>query len=117
MADSQVYNGSICLTDLITHAKNGHSAFSKGKNGKIYVNYTEWINETPNQFGQHTSILLNSHKDKKVEEGKIYIGNGKKGETTSEPIGAADMDGLDLTDADIKAVETPIGDKKEDLPF
>jgi hypothetical protein len=116
MADSQVFNGSICLTDLITYAKNGHSAFSKGKNGKIYVNYTEWVNETPNQYGQHTSILLNSHKDKKAEEGKVYIGNGKKGEFTAEPVSSSDMDGLNLDGANIASGPQSLG-PVDSLPF
>lgn len=77
-------NGSLCLTDIVEKAKAGHSAFTKGKNGKIYFNFTEWVNETPNEFGQHSSYQLNSTKEKKADElaqyGKCYIGNGKKSE-------------------------------------
>lgn len=91
MSNGTVYNGSICLSDLITHAKAGHSAFSKGKNGKIYVAYTEWVNEAPNEYGQHTSILLNSKKENKDAEGKVYIGNGTKGSFTAEPVTSADL--------------------------
>ncbi len=74
---STLINGSMCFTDLCEHAKKGHSAFTKGKNGKIYFNITEWVNDEPDQFGNHASFLLNSQKEKKEAEGKIYIGNGK----------------------------------------
>lgn len=107
-----VYNGSICLTDLIEKCKAGHSAFTKGKNGKIYVNYTEWVNDEPNQYGQHTSLLLNSHKDKKVEEGKVYIGNGKKGDSTAEQPSSDDMAGLDVSAAPVNNDQPT-----DDLPF
>mgnify|MGYP000010409294 FL=1 len=69
--------GSICLTDLNEQAKKGHSAFSRGKNGKIYVNINLWVNETPDQYGNTISIQLNSKKEVRETEGKIYIGNAK----------------------------------------
>jgi hypothetical protein len=91
-------NGSLCLTDMVEKAKAGHSAFVKGKNGKIYVNITEWVNDEPNQFGQHVSYLLNSSKEKKEEEGKVYIGNGKKSESSGgTPVTSNDAAGLDLS--------------------
>lgn len=107
-----VINGSICLTDLIDKCKAGHSAFTKGKNGKIYLNYTEWINDEPNQYGQHSSLLLNSHKDKKAEEGKVYIGNGKKGEYVAEAPNDNDKANLDISTAPVAS-----GEPIDDLPF
>lgn len=110
-------NGSLCLTDMIEKCKAGHSAFRKSdKNGKIYVSYTEWINDEPNQHGQHTSILLNSTKEKKEEEslsfGKVYIGNGKKSEAGGgSPVDVNDAS-LDISGAPV-AASTPI----DDLPF
>ena len=74
---STLINGSMCFTDLCDQAKKGHSAFTKGKNGKIYFNITEWVNDEPDQFGYHASFQLNSSKEKKEAEGKVYIGNGK----------------------------------------
>lgn len=74
---STLITASICLTDLVAQAKAGHSAFVRGKNGKIYVNITEWVNDEPDQFGNHASFLLNSTQEKRDSEGKIYIGNGK----------------------------------------
>lgn len=88
--------GSICLTTLIEKAKQGHSAFSKSaKDGKVYFNYAEWINDEPNDFGQHSSLLLSSSKDMKEAEGKVYIGNGKKFE--NKPVTEKDLpnDGFD----------------------
>jgi hypothetical protein len=69
--------GSICLTDLNEQAKNGHSAFSRGKNGKVYFNVNLWVNDTPDQYGNTVSIQLNSKKELRETEGKIYIGNAK----------------------------------------
>lgn len=74
---SQLLNVSICLTDLIENAKKGHSAFTKGKNGKIYVNTRQWINDQEDQYGNISSLLLSSTKEKIEAEGKIYVGNGK----------------------------------------
>jgi hypothetical protein len=89
--------GSICLTTLIEKAKSGHSAFSKSpKDGKVYFNYAEWINDEPNEFGQHSSILLSSSKDMKEQEGKVYIGNGKKFE--NKPVTSKDLPGDDFGD-------------------
>lgn len=93
---SEFITGSMCLTTLIEKAKAGHSAFSKSpKDGKVYFNYIEWVNDEPNEFGQHSSILLSSVKDKKEEEGKVYVGNGKKFE--NKPVTNSDLptDGWD----------------------
>ncbi len=74
---STLITGSICFTDLMEKAKAGHSAFSRAKNGKVYFNFTEWINDEADQYGNHASLLLNSTKEKKEVEGKFYFGNGK----------------------------------------
>lgn len=90
---NQLLNGSLDLTTIIEKAKAGHSAFSKStKNGHIYFNITQWVNDEPNEYGQHSSILLNSaSKEKQTEEGKTYIGNAKKveGVGNQEPLNAA----------------------------
>ena len=69
-------NGSICLSDLIEKAKEQHSAFSKANNGKIYVNFTGWVNAANDDF-KDFSMQLNSKQDKQDAEGKVYFGNGK----------------------------------------
>jgi hypothetical protein len=74
---SKLLTGSVCLTDLIEQAKKKHSAFSKAKNDKIYGNIAIWINDEPDKYGNTVSIQLNSEKDKRDAEGKIYIGNAK----------------------------------------
>lgn len=89
---------------ILEHAKAKHSAFSKSeKNGHIYFNITQWINDEPNEFGQHSSLQLNSSKEGKATEGKVYIGNAKKVEAGG---------GSPVTDA--VAAEIPAA---ESLPF
>jgi hypothetical protein len=100
---STLLTGSICLTDLIEKAKQKHSAFSKANNGKIYFNFSQWINDEPDNYGNHSSIRLNSKKDQAEAEGKVYIGNAKKYEQKEpEPISSQD------------AASLP---KDDDLPF
>lgn len=74
---SKLFTGSICLSDLITKAKEGHSAFSKANNGKMYVNIKMWENDQPDKFGNTISIQLNSTQEKRESEGTFYIGNAK----------------------------------------
>jgi len=120
---SEFITGSMCLTTLIEKAKSGHSAFSKSpKDGKGYFNYAEWINDEANEFGQHSSILLSSHKDKKEEEGKVYIGNGKRFE--NKPVEAKDITNDSFDNVPVreskKDAPTSAADVKEpidDLPF
>ena len=89
---SILINGSLCLTDLIEQAQKAHSAFTRGKNGKVYVNITQWLNDEADQYGNDASFQLNSSKEKRETEGKVYIGNGKKsiGAQTT-PIAAAEQ--------------------------
>ncbi len=98
---SQMFTGSQCLTDIIEQAKKGHSAFTKAQNGKIYFNVLEWLNDEPDKFGNVISIQLNSTKEKKDSEGKIYIGNCKMVE--QKPV----------TNNDIQK----LSDEVDDLPF
>ena len=101
---SKLYTGSVCLTDLIEQAKKQHSAFSKGKNGKVYANILQWENEGLDKYGNSHSIQLNSLKEKKDAEGKIYIGNLKPVEMKSSEA---------FNQADVKS----IADSVSDLPF
>lgn len=77
-------------------AKQGHSAFNKSeKNGKIYVNVLQWLNEKPDEFGNDSSIQLNPKKDAPETEKKQYIGNMKYIESKgSVPVTNADADAL-----------------------
>ncbi len=75
---SQFLTGSLCLTDIIAAARAGHSAFSKGKNGKVYMNVQQWINPEPDDYGNDASMMLNSRdQETREQEGKVYIGNLK----------------------------------------
>lgn len=82
---SKFLGGSMCLTDLVAQAQLGHSAFSKGKNNKVYFNFNQWINDKKDQYDNDSSFLLNSKKDMKDAEGKIYIGNAKFIEAAETP--------------------------------
>ena len=68
---------SICLDDLIEKVKAGHSAFTRGKNGKIYIAVKIWENDEKDKYGNDISLQLNSSKEKSEAEGKFYIGNGR----------------------------------------
>jgi hypothetical protein len=75
---SKLINASICFTELMDHAKKAHSAFSRSeKNQKAYVNVQIWINDEQDKYGNDASLMLNSTKEKRESEGKVYIGNGK----------------------------------------
>lgn len=80
---SELLTGSLCYTDIVEQAKAGHSAFSRGKNGKVYFNIAQWVNDSPDQFGNTVSIQLNSTKEKRDAEGKVFIGNAKPMKTNN----------------------------------
>lgn len=82
------YTGSICLTDLNNEAKKGNKAFSRGKNGKIYVNVVQFFNEMADQYGNDAALIIQREKDS--DEKAIYIGNFK--EMKAQEPGAADLD-------------------------
>lgn len=76
-------NVSIDLTKLKEElTKNPyHSAFTKHTNGRTYVNLTIWHNDEFDQYGNNVSIQLNSKQEQRANEGKVYIGNGKRAGT------------------------------------
>lgn len=74
---AKLLTGSICITDLMNAAKAAHSSCTRGKNGKAYANILVWESETPDQYGNTISIQLNSTKEKRETEEKVYIGNAK----------------------------------------
>jgi hypothetical protein len=121
MADR--FFGSICLTTLIEKARNGHSAFSKADNGKVYFDYVEFVNDEPNEYGQHTALLLSSKKERFEQEGKVYIGNGTRSE--KKPVTNSDLPN-EGWDSGVPAREqknpnqqnaTSITEPIDDLPF
>lgn len=90
----QQFYGSICITELLEQAKEKHSAFVKGTNGKIYANVSMWLNDDADKFGNIMSMKLSCTKDKIDTEGKVYVGNFKESET-SKPISNQDIKSLD----------------------
>lgn len=90
---SQMLTGSVCFTDLKEALKKAHSSGSKAGNGKIYANIVIWVNDEPDKLGNTVSIQLNSTKDKRDEEGKVYIGNAKPmAPATPEPVSSGDIE-------------------------
>lgn len=69
---------SLCYTDIVKYAKQGHPAFSRStKNGKVYFNISIWDNEGDQvKFGNDVGIQLSPPKESEAE--RPYIGNGKK---------------------------------------
>lgn len=102
---NKLFSGSVCLTDLIEMAKKKHSAFNKSQaNGKIYVNLLLWENEITDKFGNTHSVQLNSKKEMREQEDKVYVGNFKPVEKKEpQPLNDSDVNG--------------IGDDIDDLPF
>jgi hypothetical protein len=88
---SKLLGGSLCLTDINANARIGHSAFTKAANGKIYFNVNIWLNDEADKYGNTASVQLNSKKELRDQEGKIYIGNAKPVEAAQpEPLAAGD---------------------------
>ena len=117
---NQLFYGSICLSDLIEKAKSKHSAFTKGQNGKIYVNINVWLNEREDKFGNVMSVKVNPSKAMKdIEEG-FYIGNCKKSDGP-QPVNDKDINGLDVDIPDPvtthPSVSSDISTESNDLPF
>lgn len=101
MANGKLFTGSISLTKLLAEAKKPHSAFYTGKDSNKYCNIKIWVNDEPDQFGNHVSIQLNGKKD--TEDYKVYLGNLKSFEQ-KEPEQFTQKDAADI----------PVDD---DLPF
>lgn len=101
MANGKLFMGSISLTKLLEEAKKPHSAFYTGKDGKKYCNVKIWVNDEPDQFGNHVSLQINGKKD--AEDYKVYLGNMKSFEQ-KEPEQFTQEDAADI----------PVDD---DLPF
>lgn len=82
---SQLFYGSLCVSDLIEEFKKKHSAFEKGKNGKIYAKVNVWLNDNEDDYGNILSIQLNPTKEMRDIDRKVYVGNCKKSEFEVKP--------------------------------
>lgn len=88
--------------------------FVKGKNGKVYYNFTVSINDETNQFGQNVSAFDSQTKEEReAKKKKDYLGNGKVVWTDDSIVVAVRQD-EDSKPAPAPAVETTSGD---DFPF
>ena len=51
--------------------------FVKGKDGKVYYNFTISINDDTNQFGQNVKAIDSQTKEEReAKKAKLYLGNG-----------------------------------------
>lgn len=76
---SRMKLGTIEVTKILAAAKAGHSAFTRGKNDptRIFANVVFWENDEKDENGWDSNIQLNSKKEKRAGEKKVYIGNLK----------------------------------------
>jgi RNA binding exosome subunit len=89
--------------------------FVKGKNGKVYYNFTVSINDETNQFGQNVSAFDSQTKEEReAKKQKTYLGNGKVVWTDDSIVVAVRQDQDAPKPAPAPAVETASGD---DFPF
>jgi hypothetical protein len=86
---SKLLYGSIDFSKLLELAKAGNKAFSKAKNGKIYLNLNVWLNDEKDQYGNDAS-LQTTFKDATKEE-KNYFGNLKVSEFQANAIASDEI--------------------------
>lgn len=70
--------GSLCYTEIVAQAKNGHPAFSRAQNGKVYFNIDVWLNDEPDKLGNTISVSLSKKKGDDIKS--VTIGNLKANE-------------------------------------
>lgn len=118
------FYGSICITDPFDLVNKKHSAFSKGKNGKIYADVNIWLNDKEDKFGNIMSAQLNPTKEYAEQDGQPYIGNWK--EAKREAISSRDTNTFSLptdiptrekTNAGNNTDPASITEVIDDLPF
>ena len=65
-------SGSICLSDI------PKEQFTKGTNGKTYLNFTQFISDEADKYGNHGGITLQqTQEEREAKAKKTYIGNVK----------------------------------------
>ena len=74
MLTSAIDLNKIDKSKIITKDKNGNPF----KNGAKYLNIVQWINDEPDQYGNHASIQIAQTKEEREQNIKpTYIGNLK----------------------------------------
>ena len=84
--------------------KSGHSAFTKfGGNGKIYCNVLLWENSELDKFNNTHSLQLNSKKELKETEKRVYLGNFKPVErkSTNSQLDNSDIEKVSYNESDL----------------
>lgn len=70
---SKSFNGGINFTKLCQAFRAKHSAFSKSeKTGEVFLDFTGFINDKPDQYNNDGSIKLNSKKEKREAEKDLF---------------------------------------------
>lgn len=115
---------SLDLTNIIELANQGHSAFTKGNNGKIYCNVLIGDRAEKDKYDNDVYAMLNPVKEKKEAEGGKFVGNGRKYEYASQPVTASDAGSLNINEGAILPAQTstpqsppPNTEIADDLPF
>lgn len=92
---SKPLTGAICLTDI------PKDKIWTAKSGKKYLSIKLWINDKPDDYGNHASIQVNQTKEEReAKVKKSYIGNLKYPQDES------------VKSQDVETIEV-----EEDLPF
>lgn len=113
---SKMKLGSIDVTKILEAAQKGHSAFSRGKKDpkRIFANIVFWENDEKDENGYDSNIQLNSKKEKRAGEKKVYIANLK----SLEKPGAEEM--VDIPEGEVAMANVGAGtpdDPLANLPF
>lgn len=112
---SQLFYGSINVSELVQRAKEKHSGFKTGNNGCIYANVSVWLNDVPDKYGNIMSIQVNPDKERKDVDERFYIGNCKMSEGP-KPVSDKDVSNLNLDGVSAPKTGTGVG-PDDDLPF
>ena len=85
------------ITASIDVTKINKAKLVKGEKG-IYLNLTMWLNDEPDEYGNHMSVQQSQSKEEReANEPKNYLGNGKvmtSGPKEPEPPSEEDMGDL-----------------------
>ena len=88
--------------------------FVKGKNGKVYYNFTVSVNDETNQYGQNVSAFDSLTKEEReAGKQKTYIGNGRVLWTDGNIVVAEKKE----QDAPAQVEESTDTQGSEDFPF
>lgn len=88
--------------------------FVKGKNGKVYYNFTVSVNDETNQYGQNVSAFDSLTKEEReAGKQKTYIGNGRVLWTDGNIVVAEKKE----QEAPAQVEETTDTQGSEDFPF